>query len=474
MLLSFLTGVGTLLFISSIILLIVNLVLINFTNYKKLINQVVVIIMMVSGGFLLSADYLFFYARPGMSYLVQYINGTQNAVLTPGFHTRWFGEVIPFKKYVTVAFLDSRKKNNKKFSGMSSEMIVRFNDSVTADVALTARFELPSDEKKFKEMAVAFRTQDNLINTTMIPLMQEVTRNSARMFSAQEYIGGKGGDFENAISDQIENGLYLLEVKEHKLYSGKQAISTKESRTIETSQTVIVDVRIKKNSDGNYLRKHSNTNPIQKFGIKLVQSYVQKVDPDPKFKEKLQEQRDKAAQVAIERQGIRMQEERKKNIIAKGEADKAQEKAKLEQLQIKEVIAAETKAKMAEQDQIKLITEAETKEKQAVIQEKQKIIELRTARLEGERIKTLADAESEKRRKLMSADNALSKRLEAYVQVNEFYAQALQNKNLVPQVVIGGSGENGQSASALDLVNLITSKAALDLGVHISEKESKE
>ena len=34
------------------------------------------------------------------------------------------------------------------------------------------------------------------------------------MFAAQEYISGKGGDFENAVLDQIRNGIYHLDIKE--------------------------------------------------------------------------------------------------------------------------------------------------------------------------------------------------------------------------------------------------------------------
>ncbi|MCG7917595.1 MAG: hypothetical protein N0E37_07555, partial [Candidatus Thiodiazotropha taylori] len=121
-----------------------------------------------------------------------------------------------------------------------------------------------------------------------------------------------------------------------------------------------VRVRIRRNSDGEEKRKDAMDHPLKKFSIVLVQANVQEVDPDPAFKDKLKEQREAAAQVAIERQNARKEEERKKRIIAQGEAEKAQKKIELEKQQIERVIAGETKAKEAEQDQVKKVTEATT------------------------------------------------------------------------------------------------------------------
>jgi hypothetical protein len=83
-----------------------------------------------------------------MSYLVQYPWGVQKASQQPGFHARWFGEVIPFKKFVTIAFVD-KNTNRNAFSGTAAMQEIRFNDSVTANVKMTARFELPNNDSQF-------------------------------------------------------------------------------------------------------------------------------------------------------------------------------------------------------------------------------------------------------------------------------------------------------------------------------------
>jgi regulator of protease activity HflC (stomatin/prohibitin superfamily) len=381
----------------------------------------------------------FFYAEPGMSYLVQYPWGTQKSVLTPGFHTRFFGEAIPFKKYLTVSFGGT----GGEFTAATPSQEIRFNDSVTAQVTMTSRFEMPQDPELFHAMAVAYRSQNNLAFASLIPVMQESLRNAGRMFAAQEYIGGRGGDFENAVLDQIRNGIFLLDVQEQRMYTGERAITDEAARTIQQDQTVMLSVRVRLDKDGQELRKDAADHPLKKFGILLVQASIQNVDPDPKFKEKLHEQREAAAQVSIERQKVRQKEEEKKRIIAEGEAEKARSKIELEKAQIQKVLAAETKAKEAEQEQRERVTRAETLKREAEIERERKEVELLTARLEAERQLELATAEAKARELKMKADNALEQRLAAFVEVSKAYADAIRDKQLVPSVVVGQSGEGG-------------------------------
>jgi hypothetical protein len=87
--------------------------------------------------------------------------GTQKAVLSPGFHTRFFGEAIPFKKYLTVSVGSS----GEVVSGSVGLQEIRFCDSVAAQVRKTSRFELPSTEERFLKMAIAYGAQDNLIHS---------------------------------------------------------------------------------------------------------------------------------------------------------------------------------------------------------------------------------------------------------------------------------------------------------------------
>lgn len=398
----------------------------------------------------------FYYAQAGYSYLVQFPWGTQKADITPGLHAKFWGQAIPFKKYVTIGFADK----SGAFSGLMPAQEVRFNDSVTANVEMTARFKLPEDEEMFRQMAVAFRTQDNLVRSSLAPILQESMRNSARMMSAQEYISGKGGEFEYAILDQVKGGLYVLEIREERNYAGKEDIA-QDIRNIDQDQTVRVQVSKVLNPDGSFKRKGAEA--LKTFGILLDQANIQDVDPDPDFKAKLKKQRDAAAQVAIERQNTRMEEERKKRIIAQGEADKAERTVELEKDQIEKVIAAETKAKEAEQRQKEEMTKADTNRKVAQIDLEKEKIKLDTAKVQARQIDVLAEAEAQKRKKLMAADGALDKRLDALKAINQYYARALTHRKLVPDIVIGA--QEGGDNSAKALIDLITANTARQLGV---------
>ncbi|MEM7404189.1 MAG: SPFH domain-containing protein [Pseudomonadota bacterium] len=433
------------------------------------LSAIVLVLGMVSW----SVNGIVFYAAPGMSYLVQYPWGTQTAVLRPGFHMRWGGELIQFKKFLTVGFGGA----GARFSGQAKAQQIRFNDSVTADMRMTARFSLPETAELFLPLAIAYRSQANLIHSSLIPIVQEAMRNAGRMYSAQEYIGGKGGDFENAVLDQVRNGIFLLDIREERISQGAQAITESEARTIQQDQTVRVSVRIRTGADGQQLRKDAQDHPLKKFGITLVQANVQDVDPDPAFKDKLKEQREAAAQVAIERQNARKEEERKKRIIAQGEAEKAEKKIELEKQQIQKVLAAETKAKEAQQEQRRRVTAAETFKKEAEIERERKAIELETARLESQRIVELAQAEARGRELKMAADGALEQRLAAYTSVATAFAGALKDKRIVPSVVISGGGDgpngSGDMASAMNLINLIMSSVAMDLGTRVTERDTE-
>lgn len=479
-------------------------------RFKLKLGTIPVVIMIVMGIFLASIQNIVFYAEPGYSYLVQYPSGTQKAILTPGFHMRWFGETIPFKKSLTVAFVGP--EDPVDFSGMRPTQTILFNDSVKAHVRMTARFQLPENEAPFLQMALAYRTQKNLVNSSLVPILQESMRNSGRMFSAQEYIGGKGGDFENAVLDQIRNGIYLLDIKEERVFSGEVDAIDESGPTIQQDQTVRVIVSVRHDDEGQILRKDAKDHPLQKYNLLLVQASIQDVDPDDAFKEKLKEQRDAAAQVAIERQKTRQAEERKKRVQAEGEAEKTEGKIQEEKKQIEEITRSETDALKAEQDKKRRAIEVETAklehvanaeaakevaqlqqekrqieletaklEKVAVaeaakavaeVQREQKLIELETTKLEAEQIRVLAQAQAERRKAIFEADNALEQRLDAWVKVSQAYAAALKNNQLVPTVQIGG--DDGQGRSASDFISLLIANTAQELSLKLEETNTTQ
>ncbi|UII22121.1 SPFH domain-containing protein [Fulvivirga ligni] len=405
------------------------------------------IIMVAAGMLLIFMNGLFFYSEAGYSYLVQYPNGKQIAEMTPGYHLKWWGEVVPWKKVVTVKFVSDEEKeqDGQKYSGNRNVIPVRFNDAVKADIALSARFRLPEDANLFLKMALEFRNQDNLVNGSLIPSCMEIAKNSARLISAQEYIAGRGGELESAVLEQLENGMYILDAQEIKPTEPDTIAALDNNRTIENRTLIRFEVSKRWNPDGSIMRKK---HPIAEYGIIVSQATVEDVNPELRFKEMLGKQRDAAAQASIEKEKAKQAEYQKQRIIAEGEAEKASIKVNMEKEQITALITMETE-----------------KKREQVNVEKHRL-ELQSARLKAEEVKVLADAEAYQKKKVMQADGALEMKLQAFERVHQAYAQAITGTQLVPTTYIGG-GDGKGAPNAMDFINIATANMAKDLDIKI-------
>ncbi|TDX51631.1 SPFH domain-containing protein [Orenia marismortui] len=428
----------------------------NYLSREKKFSIIVAVFLAVLGIVFLFFDGTYFYAEPGYSYLVQYPTGRQVAVTQPGYHMKWWGNLIPFRKVVTVKFDTIR---NSEFSGMEAPYKIRFIDAVTADVKASFRFRLPNNAEKFRKIAVDYRSQENLVLSSLVPSTKEVLRNSARILSAQEYISGKGGEFENAVMDQLQNGIYTLEIEEKEIEDEKieEVVG---ARKIGKGKVVKYDVQIKRRNGEIIRKKHS----ILDYGITVVQSTIESVDPEKRFKEMLGQQRDAAAQASIEKEKAKQAEYRKQRIIAEGEAEKAQIQVEQEKEQIKRIVSAETQKKQAK-------IEAERKQIEKEILIKTREAELRAAELEAKAIKLKADALAYEKEKIMKADGALEKKLQAWIEVNKIYAEALTGAKLVPDVVMDSGNSTGGSSSAMDILELLKVKTAKDLQLNFKVGE---
>jgi regulator of protease activity HflC (stomatin/prohibitin superfamily) len=384
-----------------------------------------------------------FYASPGNSYAVQYFTGKQVAHTGEGgFHFRGWGQVIEMKKILTVKFSD---KNNGDYSGYSEPFGVRFNDAVQADISASLRIRLPTDTKKFLALAMEYRSQENLVNASLIPATKEVLRNSARMISAQEYILGKGGKFEQAVADQLQNGIYELVIKTQK-NNDAEKFQNDSSRVIEHKEAVVNEVVIRTDKNGNPIRKK---HAFVAYDIEVTQAVIDDVEPEENFKKLLAMQRDAAGRSNVARQEAQQAEFQKQKIIAEGETKKATIRVQKEEEQIEILVGAET----------------EMKKKKTEVEQQKYAVE--AAELAARATKITAEAEAYARERKMKADNALEQRLNALIQINAAYAEAIKGTQMVPTTVIG---DGGAGNSAMGLVNLLTANAAQQVNKAMSEK----
>lgn len=401
----------------------------------------------------------------------------------PGVFTQAFGRITKYKQAVTIGFGSSGEEGSADMGPID----VRFADSGKAKVYGNARFELPyGNDEKMLRIHSQYRSFEHLADTLLEKATAQVTGLTAQMMTSEDtYTGGRGKFIEMCL-DQLEHGLYQTETKE---VESEDPI-TKEKRRIRI-------VSAKKDETGKVLRLE---NELGNYGIRVTQ-YI--IDRDFEYEKGINEQIEKQRDALNKTNTARAEalQASQEAITAKAKGDAAIAEAKAKQMVEKETatVRATKEAEVAKIDADREATIAK------INSEKEKTvatIEAEKAKIEATKAATVAQIDAEQRLKVavlekqaadeagqatvlkgkadatarelaLKADGALKVKLDAWIKVNEAYAQAIQmyKGNWVPQVVMGGStGEKGSTSGAggaQDLVNLLLVKTAKDLALDI-------
>lgn len=373
--------------------------------------------ILVLGTVLIITPYLFFWAEPGYQYFVVYPNGKKNAIMTEGIKFRGFAQITPWQKFIDVKVTDEGEDTDE-IEGKMAPIPIRFIDQVTATTKLSTRFQLPADKESFIELAIEFRSLQNLVQNTLIPTVREVVSNTGYMFAAQDYISGSASDFRVAIDEQLKDGTFSVVKNEY-----RDTIVTsieQDSREISEIQTRY-EVNKRKDESGKFIRIPHD---INENNIIVAQVIVDDVSLEEVFKQRLEAQRDESAKRQLEQQKIKTAKDAQARIIAEGERDKAAERVTQEKEQVKALISIETKLK-----------QEETNKKLASIA-------LETERLRAQAQKVKADAESYQNAKLVSAGLTPQERAKVEKETAIGVAKELA-KIKFPSMMIMGGGESG-------------------------------
>ena len=300
-----------------------------------------------------------------------------------------------------------------------------FSDAIKADIGVAVIIGVNTDdEEAFLDMADKNRSEGKLIQGRVLPNIDAALKNTCKLMDAQEYISGKASDFDIYFRDQLQNGMYLVEeyIEEEQV-----AEIIGDTTTVRMVGNANVNkqtkYRIKRDAQGNIMRA-SNSNTLKQYGITIYQAQVTGIDWEESFDERLQLQKEQVAQTQLEKQEAEKEYYRAKKEIAKGESEKAAERARLEKEQIKLTIAAETEAKVAEQN---------------VIAEKKK---LEVAKLAAQSKKVAADAQYYENAKLVAAGLTPQERAELERQIAVGVAAELAKIKMPEVYMEGGTGNS--------------------------------
>jgi len=311
---------------------------------------------------------------------------------------------------------------------------IMFSDGTTADVKGITQFILPSDETAMISLHNTHGSPESLVVKCLLTVTKECLQSSAQLMSSDKHYGGGRTQMSQDFIDQLKEGIYLANIEEKVFY---------DSIDQEKKRTYLAEIRRDKTT-GLALRKN---NSLKEFQITVADASIIDTDYSDKVDAKLDKIIDAATKSAVSRQELMTAQQQTLTEKAQGEQKLVKIEYEQKQEQTKQVVVAETKVKVAEQDKL------------------QQRIALEAAVLEARKIKELADANAYEKSRLMQADGALEQKLAAwkFAEEKKWDAFSKFTGQLVPNVQTG----SGANANALNYMELLGVKATKDLSLDL-------
>lgn len=391
--------------------------------------------LMLVALFLILVDLGTMFAREGHQYYVLTPTGHRYAITTPGFKVIVpFSKVEEWSKYMEVKAVKTNPENGEFLEDVAGiegvipgGVKVMFIDRATADVFISARFEIPNDEDSFIKLVETYKTPQNLVNNTLLQTITEQLTNITFMYSADDYVSGGATDYKLTVEDALKNGGFVVRREEV-------------VDTLFTPEVLTVDSLVSKPRAIQEIRKFTKNSKVLENGIpkrvpheintnKVItaQVIVSDVLLEKSFTDKLKQQRDISAEKIIEIQKIETARAAQQRIIAEGERDKAAERVTQEKAQVSKLINIETQVK-----------EEESKRQLAEIA-------VQTAELEAKATLTRERAQAEANRMKVSAGLTPQERAEWEYKTAVGVAAELKSLQLPTTYIQGSSNPNGSS-----------------------------
>mgnify|MGYP007080407307 CR=1 FL=1 len=283
-----------------------------------------------------------------------------------------------------------------------------------------------------------YKRQQPLVVKRLAPYTKECLQSSAQLMSSEKHYGGGRAQMAQDFMDQLKDGVYLLKTEENLVFD-----------SLENDKKRVYQTEIQ--YDKKTLLPKRKLSSIKEYGITVADAAITDVDYEDKVDQKLTKIIDAVTKSSISKQELMTAQQQTLTAKAKGEQALVEIEYEQKQEQTRQVVEAQTKVKVAEQDKL------------------QQKIAYEGAILEAKKIKELADAEAYAKSKIMKADGALEMKLKAQVEVQKVWADAFARYTgaIVPQIQTGG-GSVGNGA--LNFMDIMTAKTARDFALDLKNK----
>ncbi len=346
------------------------------------------------------------------------IRGTLATHITPGLKLRLFGKTTAYPK--------------RNFYDFQQD--IRFNEGGEGTMHGSLQWEMPLDRQNLLDLHTRFGSAEAIQTSLVEVVTDKSVYMTGPLLSSTESYAEKRTNLIYWVEDQINNGTYQTRTED-----------VQEIDELTGELRIVALVEIMSDGSGQPLRQERGQ--LTEFGIRPFNFAVTEIAYSPKVEEQIQQQQENimAVQTAIAQS--REAEQRALTVEQQGLANAARARWEQEVLKAQAVTEAEQALQVAQLDR-----QTADEERQANI-------------LRGQ-------GEAERRRLVMEADGALQPKLDAYVEVQKAFADAIASYQgaWVPSVVMGEEASGTAGGGALQLIELLGIRAAQDLAVDLTNR----
>lgn len=391
----------------------------------------------------------------------------EKVVSTTGYTWIGFGNYTPWPRQMSVqsvadvASLPKGAEQDGLGSSLISAFPITFLGGVTATVDANVRVALPEGEP-FLQLARTYRTPDNFVLQSIIPVMKSTLQSTAQLMTADDYYSGNATAFRQSFQDQISEGAYVVERIEKQVKNTRVAAGTaiaqngaEQGEFGGDTSTVVLTQKVL-NKAGQPIRLERQ---FSKLGVTVADANILNIDPSKQFKDRMVNIQKSQADLMLARQGRQTADEQKKLVTANGEKEVEEKRQITMRDQVERTTNAETEKKLA-------VTNAEREKDRAAIEKQTAQLIYDRAQIDAKTTKEKAEAEAYAKKVVMVADGALTQKLAAYVETQKVWAAAYAKAQVPSMIMGGGAGDSmGRANESQNLVTLLTAQTAKQMAL---------
>jgi hypothetical protein len=371
--------------------------------------------------------------------VIQYPSGKLVAATEPGIYAQWFGSVTKYPLRSQFSFSSSPTQGDTT----DESVIVRFNDGGHANVSGVNSWVMPINHDQLINIHRQFGSPKAIEQQIIRPTIESAAYTSGPLMSSTESAAEKRNLLLQYMQDQAKNGPYQTRTVSLKVIDPL----TQTEKTVNAAEIVI-------GSDGKPVRENESAATI--FGIKLLPMTINRIKYDDIIEKQITQRQASIQGVQIAQANALKAEQDAITAAKQGEANAATAKWTQEALKATEVTKAEQEAAVANLNAERDLNVAKLAAQQAEQYKQEQILE--------------GQGDATKKKLIMDADGALNSKLDAYVKIQEAYADAISKYTgaWVPTYISGGTGNTVSGSGAQQLIDMLSIKTARDLGLDMS------